>query len=280
MGFYGKIFQQIVDGFQSLKFSNKGKNSYDFPTEVEDDIVLEAGVTADRAVVTTGNAWLSVKDSLEERNTVAIYHNEPGGATKTFESFKLTPEAPQAYPIAFGDVVSFGNIEYDAAGHIAKISESAFVMPTAPDLDGIRNINEDIAEINKVIGLPLPAGVTISPSIREQLVTLNENADKITELDALVQSGNDNLLDRTTALEDANEVYNTKLGTLSKIQVTGVEGKPGIADIIGEVELLASGESDVWGETHTLVGVIQDLMRRLKMAELAIETLDNRTSTN
>lgn len=79
MSFYGSIYYQLVDAFNRMWITNKGKEGVTFPEEDQLDEKFEYHSPGRQGVIglNSGNRWISF--SREPDNTFTIWHNSANG---------------------------------------------------------------------------------------------------------------------------------------------------------------------------------------------------------
>jgi hypothetical protein len=79
MSFYGSIYYQLVDAFNRIWITNKGKEEITFPKEEEIEEKFEYHSPGRQGVIglNSGNRWISFTG--EDDNTFTIWHNSADG---------------------------------------------------------------------------------------------------------------------------------------------------------------------------------------------------------
>lgn len=180
MGFYGKIYEEMRDVFNRVSFKNAPQDTNIFNSEELKDFTLDAESHGDDLPFIAGNSWIEFVEGDDGKGNAIckIYHSKPQGkdVSKTLpiihieagqeywdliESDLLTEEEKQELQnarnqnnfIYFGDTIYVEEPEVDAAGHIIKYDQKAYVIGTVPRMEDILNVSNEIAELQRTVGV-------------------------------------------------------------------------------------------------------------------------------
>ena len=192
MSFYGKIYAQMDDVFNSFYFDNTDdKKTVTFIAEGEklQDFLLGAESFNDKMIMKAGNSWIQfrkIPNPIDDEGgyAVEIFHSQPitdksadGGskliltgiqnAGKQYNSLVsdssdlLTDSEKESLKalrdsgklIFFGDKLTFSSPTFDKAGHITGYESTVYTISEIPHLEDFLSLANDVDELQKVVGV-------------------------------------------------------------------------------------------------------------------------------
>jgi hypothetical protein len=124
MSFYGKIYQEVVDIFNRLKFKNN-TSSNNFPTSTPAEITLMANGGEDAAIIEAGNKWIQFEKNGDL--TCKMYHKKSGVTNKNIMTLTdKDDKVKKDTVIGYGDKIIIQTPEFDDAGHIVRHTQKTF----------------------------------------------------------------------------------------------------------------------------------------------------------
>lgn len=192
MSFYGKIYAQMDDVFNSFYFDNTDdKKTVTFIAEGEklQDFLLGAESFNDKMIMKAGNSWIQfrkIPNPIDDEGgyAVEIFHSQPitdksadGGskliltgiqnAGKQYNSLVsdssdlLTDSEKESLKalrdsgklIFFGDKLTFSSPTFDKAGHITGYESTVYTISEIPHLEDFLSLANDVDELQEVVGV-------------------------------------------------------------------------------------------------------------------------------
>lgn len=187
MSFYGKVFAQMDDVFDSFYFDNVEKNASLYTGKLQDDFILGAESFNDKFIMKAGNSWIQfvkIANPIkgESGDAVEIYHGPPmagkdyaGEAKKSITTIKagslynrlvsdssillsqkekdtLKGYRSEGKLIFFGDTITISSPLFDKAGHITGYDSTDYIVSEVPRLEEFLDMANDIIELQEVVG--------------------------------------------------------------------------------------------------------------------------------
>ena len=188
MSFYGKIYAQMDNVFDSFYFDNVEKNSTFYTGKLADDFILGAESFNDKLIMKAGNSWIQfvkIKNPIQGElgDAVEIFHGAPmtgedhqGNVSKVITSIKagnqyntliadnstlLTQKEKDTLKgyrsegklLFFGDTLTISTPKFDKAGHITGYDASSYILSEVPRLEEFLGMSNDIIELQEVVGV-------------------------------------------------------------------------------------------------------------------------------
>ena len=187
MSFYGKIYAQMDNVFDSFYFDN-AENSVAFPVGKLNDFVLGAESFNDKMIMKAGNSWIQFIKipnpiSGEHGDAVEIYHGPPmtdkayaGSSKKAITNIQagnlynklisdnstlltqrekdtLKGYRSEGKLLFFGDTITISSPTYDKAGHITGYDVSSYILSEIPRLEEFLEMSNDVIELQEIVGV-------------------------------------------------------------------------------------------------------------------------------
>ena len=187
MSFYGKIYAQMDNVFDSFYFDN-AENSTAFPGGKLGDFVLGAESFNDKMIMKAGNSWIQfikIPNPIPEEHgdAVEIYHGPPmtdkkyaGSSKKVITNIQagslynrlvadnstlLTQKEKDTLKgyrsegklLFFGDTITVSSPTYDKAGHITGYDVSSYILSEIPRLEEFLDMSNDVIELQEIVGV-------------------------------------------------------------------------------------------------------------------------------
>lgn len=134
---YGNRFMEFKKFFYRFFFKNTGKNVSTFDESFNEDNVLdEQGVELaptdvhDCLTIETANKWIQMKQT-DELSQIALFHSK--SEAEELETSGLVYDS-EGKPftnadLKFKDKITLYDLQFDAAGHISKITPHIYTVP-------------------------------------------------------------------------------------------------------------------------------------------------------
>lgn len=145
MGFYGKIYEQVVNIFDRLKFKNTQDTA--FPEQLRpDDFILRADGGQDAVIFQAGNKWIQFVENPTAHLQCDVYHAQSNYDAQTTPIFATNKDNDIALDgitsIDHGTVITVKYPTTDEAGHIIGYGEKVYKLQS--DLTELWNFVNDL----------------------------------------------------------------------------------------------------------------------------------------
>ena len=124
MSFYGTIYNQISNAFDTFYVQNTGKDKKDFLSTTTNSMNIKADGREGELKLDTGNKWIQLQGN-STNNFCKIYHSQPDTSGLTSFVVAQTSNSTEAKNVLTIDLsedtyLKISGLNYDKAGHVSN----------------------------------------------------------------------------------------------------------------------------------------------------------------
>ena len=148
MSFYGGIFNQISNAFETINVKNSGENT----NNVFDSGVVSSEIKADgregELCIDSGNRWIHLQGDSTD-NFCKIFHTKPDEKenSSVLETVSIVNSAPQDFieiNLSQDSYLKISGVCYDNLGHVSGINDQYLMFKQVNAAEQLKGFGEEI----------------------------------------------------------------------------------------------------------------------------------------
>ena len=215
MSFYGTIYNQISNAFDTFYVQNTGKDKKDFLSTTTNSMNIKADGREGELKLDTGNKWIQLQGNATD-NFCKIYHSIPDSSDTTtnliLEKITDLPSGVEPMEVDLKNNVYFkiNNVEYDKAGHISKSNNSYLKFKLVDASADIANLTSQFESFK----------TSTSETVNNAVNIVNGYDTRLKTVESDLSSAKDNInnLKKAVGVWSGDETITQVVGDISKVR--------------------------------------------------------------